>query len=119
MNTPDDVPSGSLAPDHPVNRQIAAYNAHRLDEFVACFAPTIRLTTGNGTVRAEGHEQLRVAYVPVFDVIGRRATILNRIAVGDWVVDHERIDDDSGRQFEAAVAFHLTNGEIDEMRMLD
>ncbi len=119
LKIPDDVPPGALPPDHPVNRQLAAYNAHRLDEFVACFASTIRLTTGNGTIRAEGHEQLRVAYVPVFAIVGRRATILNRIAVGDWVVDHERIDDDSGRQFEAAVAFHLTDGEIDEMRMLD
>lgn len=119
MSTPIDPPPGPLLPDHPVNRQLAAYNSHRLDEFVACFGPTIRLTTGNGTVRAEGHEQLRAAYVPVFAILGRRATILNRIVVGDWVVDHERIDDDSGRQFEAAVAFHLTGGEIDEMRMLD
>jgi hypothetical protein len=110
---------GGLPADHPVNRQLDAYNAHRLDEFVACFAPTIRLTTGNGTVRAEGHEQLRTVYVPVFAIVGRRATIVNRIAVGDWVVDHERIDDDSGRQFEAAVAFHLTDRQIDEMRMLD
>jgi hypothetical protein len=110
---------GGLPPEHPVNRQLVAYNARRLDEFVACFAPDIRLTRGDGTVRAEGYEQLRAAYVPVFDVVGRRATILNRIAVGDWVVDHEQIDDDSGRRFEAMVAYHLADGEIREMRMLD
>ncbi len=108
-----------LPHDHPVNRQLAAYNAGLLDEFIACFAPAIRLTRGDGTVRAEGYEQLRDAYVPVFRVPGRHATILNRIAVGDWVVDHEQIDDDSGRRFEAAVLYHLVNGEIHEMRMLD
>lgn len=118
MSTEHD-PLQSLPPDHPVNRQLAAYNAHRLDEFVACFGPAIRLTTGNGTVQAKGHEQLRAAYVPVFAIVGRRATIVNRIAVGHWVVDHECIEDDSGRRFEAAVAFHLTDGQIDEMRMLD
>lgn len=119
MNAPDPTLSDGLPVDHPVNRQLAEYNAQRLDDFVACFSPDIRLTTGNGTVRAEGHVQLREAYVPVFAISGRRATILNRIAVGDWVVDHERIDEDNGRRFEAVVAFHLTDGRIDEMRMLD
>jgi len=119
MSGPDFGSTGGLPVEHPVNRQLAAYNAQRLDEFVTCFAPNIRLTTGNGTVRAEGHVELRAAYVPVFAIAGRRATILNRIAVGDWVVDHERIDEDNGRSFEAAVAFHLTEGRIDEMRMLD
>lgn len=111
--------TGWLPADHPVNRQLSAYNAQRLDEFVACFAPNIRLTSGDGSVRAEGQVQLREAYVPVFAISGRRATILNRIAVGGWVVDHERIDEDNGRRFEAVVAFHLTDGRIDEMRMLD
>lgn len=108
-----------LPVDHPVNRQLDAYNAHRLDDFVACFAPSIRLTTGDGTVRAEGYEQLRLAYVPVFDIAGRRASITNRIAVGAWVIDHEVVVDDSGRQFEAVVAYRLVDGEIVEMRLLD
>ena len=111
-------PPGNLADDHPVSRQLAAYNDHRLDDFIACFAPNIRLTKGDGTLRAQGYEQLRAAYVPVFDVVGRRATIVNRIAVGDWVIDHELVEDDTSRRIEAVVAFHLTNGEIDEMRML-
>lgn len=110
---------GGLSADHPVNRQLDAYNGHRLDDFIACFAPSIRLTTGDGTVRAEGYEQLRSAYVPVFEVAGRRASIANRIAVGAWVIDHEVVTDDSGRQFEAVVAYHLVEGEIVEMRILD
>lgn len=110
---------GGLSADHPVNRQLDAYNGHRLDDFVACFAPSIRLTTSDGTLRAEGYEQLRSEYTPVFDVAGRRASIANRIAVGAWVIDHEVVIDDSGRQFEAVVAFHLVDGEIVEMRMLD
>jgi hypothetical protein len=111
--------TGGLAADHPVNRQLDAYNHHRLDEFVACFAPAIRLTTSDGTMRAEGHEHLRSVYVPVFEVPGRRASIANRIAVGAWVIDHEVVFDDSGRRFEAAVAYHLVDGEIVEMRVFD
>ena len=120
MNDPASTAApGGLSADHPVNRQLDAYNAHRLDDFVACFAPSIRLTMGDGTVRAEGYEQLRSAYVPVFAIAGRRASIANRIAVGAWVIDHEVVVDDSGRRFEAVVAYHLVEGEIIEMRMLD
>ncbi len=111
--------TGGLSADHPVNRQLDAYNDHRLDDFVACFAPSIRLTTNDGTVRAEGYEQLRSVYVPVFDIAGRRASIANRIAVGAWVIDHEVVVDVSGRRFEAVVAYRLVDGEIVEMRILD
>ena len=120
MTDLDSTPTpGGLSADHPVNRQLEAYNAHRLDDFVACFAPSIRLTAGDGTLRAEGYEQLRSVYVPVFDIAGRRASIANRIAVGAWVIDHEVVVDDSGRRFEAVVAYRLVEGEIVEMRLLD
>jgi hypothetical protein len=110
---------GGLSADHPVNRQLEAYNDHRLDDFVGCFASSIRLTTSDGTVRAEGHEQLRSVYVPVFDVAGRRVSIANRIVVGAWVIDHEVVVDDSSCRFEAVVAYHLVDREIVEMRTLD
>lgn len=39
------MPTADILPDdHPVVRQFNAYNAHRLDDFVHCFAPSIRLT---------------------------------------------------------------------------
>ena len=113
-----DQRTGSLPDDHRVNRQFSAYNDHLLDEFVNCFAPSIRCTTGDGTVRAEGHEQLRALYAPLLAIPGRRATLLNRIAAGDWVVDHELVTADDDR-FEAIVAYHLVEGEIVEMRILD
>lgn len=112
--------AGSHLPaDHPVVRQFEAYNDHRLDAFVRCFAASIRLLRGDGTVRAEGHLQLHEAYRPVFAIDGRRATILNRIAVGARVVDHELVSDASGHSFEAIVSYRLVNGEIVEMTILD
>ncbi len=103
-----------LPPDHPVERQLAAYNAHDLDAFVDAYTPTVRLFNGDGTVRAEGREQFREIYVPVFAQAGRRAEILNRIAVGNWVVDHERVHRDGAEPFEAVVAYRLADDAIDE-----
>ena len=111
--------SNRLPPDHPVEVQIAAYNAHDLDAFVAAYAPTVRLFNGDGTVRAEGREEFRAVYVPVFAQVGRRAEILNRIAVGNWVVDHERVHRDGADPFDAVVAYRLADGVITEAHMLD
>jgi hypothetical protein len=110
---------GDLPPDHPVSQQLSAYNEHRLDDFVACFAHDVVLARGDGAVRALGTEQLREMYIPVFAIVGRRATIVNRIAVGPWVIDHEIVSDDSGRSFEAVAAYHCVGGLIDEVRLLD
>lgn len=109
----------NLPNDHPVVRQFEAYNDHRLDDFVRCFAASIRLVRADGTLRAEGHAQLRKVYEAVFDIDGRRATILNRIVVGRRVVDHELVSDASGRSFEAIVSYLVTDGEIVEMTVLD
>lgn len=108
-----------LPPDHPVERQLAAYNEHDLDRFIACFASTCRLSRADGTVRAEGHEELHRIYTPVFAIAGRRAIIVSRIVVGDWVVDHEQVVNDAGESFDALMTYHLVDGEIVEMRSLD
>lgn len=108
----------ALPDDHPVNRQLHAYNAHRLDDFVACFADDIVLTRPSG-VAARGKVELRAAYEATFAVPGRHATILGRIAVGNWVFDHEEVTDAAGNRLEAAVGYHLVDGEIVEMRLFD
>lgn len=108
-----------LSADHPVVRQFEAYNAHRLEEFVLCFAPSIRLTRSDGTQRAEGREGLRAVYEVVFEIPGRRAALLNRMVVGNRVVDHELVEDAAGHSFEAIVSYRLADGEIVEMTVLD
>jgi hypothetical protein len=112
-------PLNTLPADHPVERQLAAYNDHDLERFVACFAPTCRLTRADGTVRAEGHDELLQIYTPVFAIEGRRAEIVARIVVGHWVVDHERVWNAAGESFDALMTYHLLDGEIVEMRGLD
>lgn len=112
-------PVAMLPPDHPVNRQLDAYNAHDLDRFIACFHPTCRLTTSDGTVRAEGHDALRRVYTPVFAIPGRRAEIVARIVQGRWVVDHELVHNGDNAPFEALMSYRLDAGEIVEMRSLD
>lgn len=39
-----------LPDNHRVIRQFEAYNDHRLDDFVQCFATTIRLKRGDGEI---------------------------------------------------------------------
>jgi hypothetical protein len=110
--------SSPLPAEHPVLRQLTAYNAHDLDAFVACFDADIRLTDSDGTVRASGWAELRAVYEPTLQIPELHVEVINRIAVDDWVVDHEDVTGRDGRRFHAIVAYHLRDGAIIEMRAL-
>lgn len=107
-----------LPADHPVHRQLVAYNDHDLDRFVACFAADIRLIDADGSVRANGHHELRRAYTATFQIAGLHVDVIGRIVAGDRIVDHELVHRDDLDDREALVLYQLRDGEIVEMRML-
>ena len=76
--------------DDPVVGQLAAYNAHDVDAFVACYAVDAVITNGDGRTLMTGHAQMREAYASLFahhpDV---HADVSERLREGAWVVDHE------------------------------
>ncbi len=116
--TTSPLTASPLPNGHPVLRQLNAYNAHDLDAFIACFDGEILLTDSDGTVRASGWAELRAVYEPTLQIPGLHVDVINRIAVDDWVVDHEDVTGRGGRRFHAIVAYHLRDGAIIEMRAL-
>jgi SnoaL-like domain len=49
------------APEGSVERQVRAYNAHDVDEFVACYAGGVVIEDADGSVLVRGREQIRRA----------------------------------------------------------
>jgi hypothetical protein len=82
-----------MTPIEIVQRQLEAYNAHDLDRYADCFGEDVRLfrmpADAPGTI---GKTALRAFYAEHrFSIPGLRAELLNRIVLGDKVIDHERI----------------------------
>ncbi len=80
-----------------VERQVAAFNAHDLDAFIATYAPDATVTGVEGAAEAlRGHEAMRRHYAGRLTQPGLRATIEERVAIGRWIVDRETVMNASG-----------------------
>jgi hypothetical protein len=100
-----------------VNAHLRAYGARDLDAFEACFTPTAEVW-GEGSVLASGRDELRALYAHQFATLEVGAVVLNRVAVGDWVVDVERLTCTGTDPMRALVAYRVRGHLIDEMRLL-
>lgn len=79
-------------PEQLAQAQLVAYNNHDLDAFAACFHPDVTgeiLITGQQLF--SGMAQLRELYTDRFSLPDLQAQILNRISVGNVVIDHEEL----------------------------
>ncbi|HEV2041238.1 MAG TPA: nuclear transport factor 2 family protein, partial [Casimicrobiaceae bacterium] len=76
-----------------VQRQVEAYNDRDLDRFVATYSETIaifRMPSAEPII--SGKVELAKFYsTQRFNLPGLRAEIVNRIVLGNKVIDHERI----------------------------
>jgi hypothetical protein len=76
-----------------VQRQLDAYNAHDLAGFVATYSDNVQVFRMPATQPAiQGKAQLAEFYAKHrFNVPGLRAELVDRMAMGNKVVDHEFI----------------------------
>ncbi|TCV97830.1 hypothetical protein EC912_101847 [Luteibacter rhizovicinus] len=106
----------STDPAQVVDAQLAAYNAHDVDAFAACYAPDVSIydLTGKNPVH-HGIAELKKTYAFLKTVPAAfRADIVTRIVNGPIVVDHERIlglPADKGTP-EAVAVYEVRDGKI-------
>jgi len=103
-----------MSPADIVQAQLDAYNAQNLQRFCACFAPGAVLADLNGAVTHRGVAGVRERYAKLFaDHPENRAELLSRVAVGDVVVDEERISRGKGAApFRALAIYTVKSGLI-------
>lgn len=106
-----------------VQEQVDAYNAHDLDRFIACYAPTALILDGQGARIYEGHDEMRAGYGPMMEQNpSMRAEIASRIHVGEWVVDEEIVTGITAEGFppelRAVTVYHVTGGLIQRVQIL-
>jgi hypothetical protein len=98
-----------------VSRQVDAYNAADLDGFLACYAPSVVIRSGEGVALSEGLDAMRASYADWFGSLpGLHAEIVTRVEVGSWVVDEEHVTAES-LDLRALVAYHVREDLIDQV----
>ena len=100
-----------------VDRQVVAYQARDLDGFLSFYAEDVKIRDFDGNVIADGIEGMHAFYEPLFrDSPQLSAKILNRIVIGDYVIDEEEVSgiDLAGypAEMHAAVVYQIRDGLI-------
>jgi hypothetical protein len=98
-----------------VQRQVQAYNAHDLEAFAATYSDSIemfRMPNATDPI-ISGKDELKEFYgANRFMSPSLNAEIVNRIVVGNKVIDHERITGLPQGTFEVVVIYEVTAGLI-------
>ena len=97
-----------------VQRQVEAYNARDLQRFVATYADDVQVYRLPAQQPAlAGKTQLAEYYATQrFNRPGLRAEIVNRIALGNKVIDHERVWGIQEGPVEVAAVYEVSGGQI-------
>ncbi len=103
-----------MTPENVVQRQFEAYNARDLARFLAQYSDDIH------TYRPPIMEPVIVGKIALgefyatqrFNDAGLHAILVNRILLGNRVIDHERISGVQDMPFDVAVVYEVANGLI-------
>ncbi|MDN5499755.1 MAG: nuclear transport factor 2 family protein [Shewanella sp.] len=107
----------SVTPEALVQAQLVAYNQHDLASFVALFSDNVCIYRPPATeLVIRGKAAFRDFYQNErFNLPHLHAEVLNRMVVGNKVVDHERIGGIHDEPFEVMVVFEVIDGLIQNM----
>jgi hypothetical protein len=112
----------ALAADGPealAQRQLNAFNAHDLEAFAAVYDPEVELLDLSGKVLERGTAALQARYRRRFEASpGLHCELVKRMAVGDWVVDEERITGGGPQAVHALAVYEVKGGKIARVRLL-
>ena len=76
----------------PVDAQLAAYNAHDVAAFLACYTTDCAIDDADGNRLMSGHTEMRTRYQTLFANSPKlHCEIVSRIRIGGHVIDEERI----------------------------
>jgi hypothetical protein len=94
--------------------QLDAYNAQDLDTHCSFYADDIVVQDLGGAVTVDGAAAYRAKYEAVFAQFPQnRAELVNRIVVGNTVIDHERVSrGPEGPVFEVAAIYTFEGDKI-------
>ncbi len=98
-----------------VQRQLDAYNARDIDAFMACWAADAQIFDHPDTLAADGAAAIRDRHVIRFTEPNLFGHLVNRLAVGDMVVDQEvvtRTFPEGPGRIDVIAIYQVTNGKI-------
>ena len=113
-----------MEPQDIVQASIDAYNANDIDATFASFAPDVVVKNADGEITMDGMDEVRSRYSKWrADNPDIHYEIVRRIALGDWVIDEERVSGlappRSGEVLRAIILYRVSNRQVREILVLN
>ena len=99
-------------PEEVVQRQLVAYNQKDLEAFIACYADDVQIFSHPDELILEGKNEMRKRYTERFKSSNLHAQVVNRIVVGNKVIDHENVIGIDESVVNAVATYEVRNGAI-------
>ncbi|MEM1003323.1 MAG: nuclear transport factor 2 family protein, partial [Bacteroidota bacterium] len=108
----------TVAPEVIVQKQLDAYNAKDIEAFASTYTEDVKLYRFPNNVMSEGKSNLREQYGAMFSSVkDLKAELMNRIVVGNKVIDEEKVTF-NGNTFNAVAIYEITNGLISRVTFI-
>ncbi len=94
------------------DQQLAAYNAHNLEAFVAPYAEDVEIyDLSTNKLKVKGKDAMRKEYSFLSNADVWHCNLLNRVVEGNFVIDHEEIITKNGKFYGVAI-YEVKDGKI-------
>lgn len=105
------------APTDLAQQQLNAYNARSIEAFLKPYADNVEVYNFPDKLQYKGKDEMRKRYSSMFERSkGLHCELVNRIAVGNTVIDHESVTYSQGKEPTKAVAIYkIDNGKISKV----
>lgn len=103
-----------MNPEAAVQRQLEAYNARHLECFLAEYTDDVQVFRLPSAAPVMSGKAALADYYAThrFNLPNLHAEVVNRMVLGNKVVDHERISGVKDQPFEAAAVYEVIDGRI-------
>jgi hypothetical protein len=100
-------------PEMLAQQQLNAYNARNIDAFLAPYSDSTRIYNFNGQLLMSGKEAMRKQYSGMFNKLpDLHCQLVNRMVMGNTVIDHERITGAGEKPFEGIAIYTIEKDKI-------
>ena len=106
---PDEILKNT--PESIVAKQVNAYNARDLDAFLSYYSDDVKFYEFPNNLMLENKEEITPRYVERFKSNKLHAQIIDRMVIGNRVIDHERVTGRNDGQVVDVVAIYEINSE--------
>ncbi len=109
-----------VTPESLAQEQLNAYNAGDIDAFLAPYSDTVAIYMHPNELISKGKDNMRPGYEKMFtEFPDLHCELVNRIVMGNVVIDQERVTGiNEGQVLQAIAIYKIEGGKISEVRFI-